>query len=366
MGLLDAPIQTTQIYASGSAVKAWIKQDPTPYTLASCDISNKLKKNCVVRVSGVLTYPSSGSIAAKVLYIQINNVTVHQVFPVATAQHFSFEVYLYIRGNALTSVRAQAFIGTGSAALSDGSGNLFGVNTSGGPTLSTIALTGSDTLTIKSRVQGAASSSGEYHTLEGFTVEILKTPSPKSYNSNTVACWGDSLTAGTGATLGSTDYPHVLGKLRIGKPFYNGGVGGETAAQILTRFLADDVHGKDETVILWWGRNNVGSPTMQADVLAALASAVANLNHSRYIIMSVLNMSTEANGSANKTAIDALNAAIASTYPAANFLNIVAIICTEANGTPNPAWLSDTIHLNATGYAAVAASVDAKLTTNGW
>ena len=354
------------LFVSATKAKAWIKQDPAYYALATCDIS-KIKPNSVVRVAGIISYPSSGSIASKVLNLQINGVTVHQVFPVATTQHFSFETYLYISGNKTVSIRAQAFMGTGVAALSDGTGNFLGANTSGGVTSSTITLNGTtDTLTIKSRVQGTASSNGEYHTLEGFTVELLNTPSPVSYSSDYVACWGDSLTAGTGATFGSTDYPHVLGKARIGKPFINLGVGGETAGQILARFLADKVNGVCNTVVLWWGRNNVGSPTMQADVLSALASAVANLNHSRYIIMPVLNASTEPNGSANKIAIDALNAAIASTYSATNFLNIITTICTEVNGTPNAAWLSDTIHLNATGYAAVAAAVDAKLTANVW
>ena len=354
------------LYVSATRTKAWIQQGTTYYPLATCDI-NRIKPNSVARVSGVISYPSSGSIASKGFLIMINNVAVHQVFPVATTQCFSFEVYLYVSTNSASVLRAQTFIGTGVAALSDGTGNLFGSNTSGGVTTAAITLNGtSDTLTLKTRVQGTPSSNGEYHSLEGFTVELLNTPTPVSYNSDYVACWGDSLTAGTGATFGSTDYPHVLGKARIGKPFINLGIGGETAAQILTRFLADKVNGVCNTAVLWWGRNNVGSPTMQADVLSALASAVAALNHSRYIIMPVLNASTEPNGSANKIAIDALNAAIASTYPAANFLDIVAVICTEANGTPNAAWLSDTIHLNATGYAAVAASVDAKLTTNGW
>lgn len=353
------------LYASGTPTKAWIKQGPVYYPLASLNISHVLKKSSVVRISGFVSY-FTPAVAGKSFIISINGVGVAQCFPTASALQLSFEMYLYIDSKGVTAVRSQVFIGTGSAGLTDGTGNQFGTNTSSARTSSTIALTGNDTLTIETMVAGSASSSGEFHQLDGFCCEILNTTSPLSYNSNAVACWGDSLTTGAGATFGSTDYPHVLGKLRIGKPFYNGGVSGETAAQILTRFLADEVHGKEETAVLWLGRNNVGSPTMQADVLSALASAVAALNHSRYIIMPVLNASTEPNGSANKIAIDALNAAIASTYPAANFLDIVAVICTEANGTPNPAWLSDTIHLNATGYAAVAAAVDAKLTANVW
>ena len=354
------------LYVMGSSLKAWIKQDATVYTLATCDITNKIPKSSVIRISGLMSYQLSGSIAGKVMEIRINGVTVHQVYPTATTKQFGFEVYLFISGSAQNTVRAQSFIGTGTAALQDGTGNLFGSNTSSLPTTTPITLTGTnDVLTIGSRVQGVASSSGEFHILEGFVVEVLNTPSPKSYNSNAISCWGDSLTAGTGSTSGN-DYPILLGKLRIAKPFYNGGVGDETAAQILTRILVSAIRGKEDTVVLWMGRNNVGSPTMQADVLSALASAVANLSHSRYVIMTVLNATTEPNGSANKIALDALNAAIASTYSATNVLDIVATICTEVNGTPNPAWMSDTIHLNDTGYAAVAAAVDAKLTANGW
>jgi len=354
------------IYVMASPLKAWIKQDPTDYTLATCDITNKIKKSSVIRVSGLISYTLTGSIAGKALKIKINGADVHQVYPTATTKQLGFEVYLYIDGEAQNSVRAQTSMGTGSAALTDGTGNFFGANTSSLPTTTPITLTGTnDVLTINTRVQGTASSNGEYHTLEGLVVEVLNTPSPKSYNSNAISCWGDSLTAGTGATSGN-DYPSLLGKLRIGKPFYNGGVGGETAAQILARILVNDIRGKEDTVVFWMGRNNVGTGTMQTDVLAALASAVANLNHSRYIIMTVLNATNEPNGSANKIALDALNAAIASTYSATNVLDIVATICTEVNGTPNPAWMSDTIHLNNTGYAAVAAEVDAKLTANGW
>lgn len=365
MGLSNAPLKTTQMYAMGSPLKAWIKQDSTIYTLATCDITNKIKKSSIIRISGLMSYPLT-SIAGKVMEIRLNGVPVHQVYPAISTKQFGFEVYFFIDGTAKKLVRAQSFIGSGAAAITDGTGNLFGSNTSYLPTTSSITLTGTnDVLTIGSRVQGTASSDGEYHILEGFVVEMLNTPSPTSYNSDSIACWGDSLTAGSGATAGN-DYPSQLGKLRIAKPFYNGGVGGETASQILTRILDDDLKGKVDTVVLWMGRNNVGTGTMQADVLSALASAVANLNHSRYVIMTVLNATTEANGSANKTALDALNAAIASTYSATNVLDIVATICTEPNGTPNPAYMSDTVHLNNTGYAAVASAVDAKLTANGW
>lgn len=365
MGLLDAPLKTTQMYVMGSSLKAWIKQDTNYYTLATCDITNKLKKSSVIRVSGLMSYQLTGSIAGKILEFRINGINVHQVYPVATTKQFGFECYLYIGGGAQSTVRAQSFIGTGTAAIQDGTGNLFGANTSSLPTTTPITLTDTnDTFTIVTKLQGSGAS-GEFHTLEGLVVELLSTASPKSYNSNALSCWGDSLTAGTGGTAGF-DYPSQLAKLRYGKPVYNGGIGGETAAQILTRILVNDIRGKVDTVVLWMGRNNVGSGTMQADVLSALASAVANLNHSRYVIMTVLNATTEANGSANKTALDALNAAIASTYSATNVLDIVATICTEPNGTPNPSWMSDTVHLNDTGYAAVASAVDAKLTANGW
>lgn len=353
---------------SGTGNKMWVQQGTSSYTLAKIQLdSSKLVPSSVWRISGLIRFYTP-SVAGKAVYILLGSSTVQQCFPVTATQHFGFELYVYVDSSGSAIVRAQPYLGSGSGATSDGTGSFFGANTNP-PTYTTgISISGNPTLTIKSRVAGTPSSSGEFHELIGFTFECISDGnSPANYSeTNALACWGDSLTAGAGATAGSQDYPHVLATLTPGRPFYNGGVGGETAAQIVTRQKADVVRGKYWTQVLWIGRNNVGSGTMQADVLSALSSAVANLSHSRYIIMTVLNMSTEPNGHGNKTALDALNSAIIAAYPAANVLDIRTTVCTEANGTPNPAWLSDTIHLNATGYAAVAAAVNAKLTANGW
>ena len=61
-----------------------------------------------------------------------------------------------------------------------------------------------------------------------------------SAGDNPVACWGDSLTAGTGATGPANYYPELLRLSRHPhSAVYNGGVGGETSTQIKTRMVAD-------------------------------------------------------------------------------------------------------------------------------
>ena len=103
----------------------------------------------------------------------------------------------------------------------------------------------------------------------------------------------------------------------VQRPVSNLGVGGETAAQITTRVLADTVRGKLWNCVFTMGRNNVGTGTFQADVLASLASCVANLSSSaKYIVGTVTNGCGEAVGSANWNAILALNTAINAAYGA--------------------------------------------------
>ncbi|MEE1045793.1 MAG: hypothetical protein U0M60_00050, partial [Clostridia bacterium] len=58
-----------------------------------------------------------------------------------------------------------------------------------------------------------------------------------SPSSLTIACWGDSLTYGQGATdeaSGINSYPGILSSL-TGENIYNLGIGGETAMTIAAR-----------------------------------------------------------------------------------------------------------------------------------
>lgn len=356
------------IAADATPTRAWIKQDPAFTTLASVNLTPAdVPPSSVIRISALMQFHPT-SIAGKNFRIQIGGVTVIQVPGlVANTQTLGIEVYLYVRSSAVTIIRAQGNAGAGSGNTLDGTGNFFGANTSGGPTTMSVDMTVNNTLTIQTQVQGAASSNGEWHELHGFTVECLQiSASPTGYSpASAVAYWGDSLTAGTGATLYTSDYPAVVTKATYGRPGYNGGVGGEKSGQILTRILQDKVRGRHWTCVLWMGRNNVGDAGMQATVLADIASAVANLSHSRFLVLTVLNAKTETTGTANYNAIIALNNAILAGYPN-NSYDIRSFLATDPDGTIPSGLMSDSIHLNATGYASVAAQVSAFLAGKGW
>jgi lysophospholipase L1-like esterase len=113
------------------------------------------------------------------------------------------------------------------------------------------------------------------------------------------------------------------------------------------------------------GRNNVNDVGMQDTVMADIASAVANLSHSRFLVLTVLNSKTETTGTANYNAIIALNNAILAAYPN-NSYDMRSHLATDPDGTIPSGMMSDVIHLNATGYAEVAAQVSAFLSGKGW
>lgn len=190
-------------------------------------------------------------------------------------------------------------------------------------------------------------------------------------NALNFACWGDSLTAGSGGTPYPTRFATATGYAA-----YNGGVGGETSTQIKTRFLADTAR-RGYNVIIWAGRNNYSD---LATVLDDVATMVVALGHDRYIVMGVINGSYggyEIPGGAGYIAIQALNSALSTAYGARYFdireylvidaLAAVGISPTEqdlidiANDTPPTSLRSDALHLNTSGYQAVAIAVASRL-----
>lgn len=133
------------------------------------------------------------------------------------------------------------------------------------------------------------------------------------YGSTNISAWGDSLTAGAGGT----PYPVYLRAI-LGRPIFNGGVGGETSTQIRTRMLPVVSRHEDFTII-WVGRNNFNDGvTVQSDV----SSMVSALGHERYLVLSVLNASAEGSGSPNWARILALNSNLENIYGATHYRDI--------------------------------------------
>jgi len=177
-------------------------------------------------------------------------------------------------------------------------------------------------------------------------------------------CWGDSLTAGTGGT----PYPTTL-DLISGFNVTNKGVGGETSTQIKDRFLADPAT-QDRSVIIWAGRNNADAPQTTLDDVEIM---VADLRHSRFLILSVLNGSGEGTGTTRLDNILTANNGLRIAYPE-NYFDIRSYLISDglsdAGITPTAQDLldiaddivpdslrSDAIHLNTDGYNVVAEQV---------
>lgn len=177
-------------------------------------------------------------------------------------------------------------------------------------------------------------------------------------NSYNVACWGNSLTAASNLAQDFTNsFPSVLATLS-GRVVYNGGIGGESSTQIATRMLAaTDKY--SSSVIIDAGRNNFAS---SSTVLADIASMVAALGHTRYVVLAIVNGAGEGNPSTAYTQITSLNATLASTY-GANYLDIRSYLVSQYNSgipqdvtdhtadIPPSSLRTDAIHYTAAGYS---------------
>ena len=145
-----------------------------------------------------------------------------------------------------------------------------------------------------------------------------------------VAAWGDSMTA-----LGSSDW--LAGLMSGTFPYrtvYNGGIGGQTSDLILARFNANPTyHGWNS--IIWMGRNDFtpASPDPAA-LLTRIASAVGSLGHGRYRVVEVLpkDDAPEYLGGIKRPALDAVNAALATTY-GARFVRLLPYLQAAKNGS---------------------------------
>lgn len=184
------------------------------------------------------------------------------------------------------------------------------------------------------------------------------------------AFWGDSLTDQMLATVGNAVTAGFIENV------YDGGVGGDTSTQCKVRFLADATR-RHWNQVIWIGYNNFSSGTT---VKADIAAMVAQLNHSRYIIVSVLNNGNTANeqgpSGAGYLQIKQLNADLAALY-GSRFYDLRAALVAygvsiaDANSVSYDAPPSTiqpvNIHLNATGYNSYAGPyIRAAMSTLGY
>lgn len=194
--------------------------------------------------------------------------------------------------------------------------------------------------------------------------------------SGTIFFWGDSLTAGSGASSTSGRYPNQLSTLfSVDKMFYNGGVGGNTSTQIKDRMIVETGSHHLPTII-WAGRNNYSSP---ATVLSDIETMVGKLKTDKFLVLSVINgeYSTEYQGNSGYNTMMSLNEDLSEEY-GDHYVDVRSALVAAYNpGVPQdvtdhgrdivPSSLrSDNIHLVNAGYSIVANTVFSALTNNGY
>ena len=179
---------------------------------------------------------------------------------------------------------------------------------------------------------------------------------------NNIACWGDSLTFGSGGTPYPTQLSALLGTRHID----NFGFAGATSAYILASEFQAHPERTRGLNIIWAGYNDIGSQT-NATILANIASMVALIPAPQnFAVLSVINSGGANSGSANYTQIVALNASLASAY-GSRYLDVRSYLVSQYNpslsgdvtahgvdGIPPSLLAGDGIHLNTAGYLAVA------------
>lgn len=146
--------------------------------------------------------------------------------------------------------------------------------------------------------------------------------------STAISIWGDSLTQGNVDGLGD-NYPSDL-QAYTTRIAHNYGIGGQTSAQILTRFQNNPNSYNDYTVI-WAGRNDISNSVPTATIEANLTSMVTLLpSGGRYVLMTILPRQDEPTGSTNANNIATVNSYITSTYTS-NYLDIRSLLIADYN-----------------------------------
>jgi lysophospholipase L1-like esterase len=220
---------------------------------------------------------------------------------------------------------------------------------------------------------GLAGSAYNGQAARTFTVDtsIIATKSELSdsvaANKLKIWTWGDSFTSP------GVWQDYLTGWL--GYTYYNGGVAGEDAPAVLTRFLAHPESYESPTTI-WVGRNGFpDSATVIADITRMVDTLRAH-NNTRFYIVSILMPSTAPIGTGDHTLILAINRRLQDLFPD-NFINLNTFLISKYNPsipqdvtdyanqvTPSSLRLTgDNTHLNDTGYYWTAYRFDQSLPT---
>jgi len=165
------------------------------------------------------------------------------------------------------------------------------------------------------------------------------------YRSIPMGCFGDSLTAGAGATV---SYTEAMEAYNEKYSMRNRGVGGYTATQIATAANASGycIDGAD-FMILWDEGGDTATQITQFNSVLAAKNPVTH-----FVVIGQCN--TSAGTPAN-------NATLLAEYGAANFVDVLQALIDASGDSTYAIYRSDAVHLNDAGYAIVAQEVAAKV-----
>jgi hypothetical protein len=189
---------------------------------------------------------------------------------------------------------------------------------------------------------------------------------------NAFQAWGDSMTAGSGTAIFAS-YPVRLQRM-AGLYVEQKGAGGETSAQVTTRFVADTTN-KDQFIqLLCMGTNDNWVGDGWSPTFANIDTCIAGTKgRTRWLVMPPYRAEA---GSVTKSALEAFDAEALTKY-GTRFCNVRAYLMTKGDGSANdiadiadglvPRSLrSDTIHLNDKGYQLKAEYIYQHLKSMGW
>ena len=172
--------------------------------------------------------------------------------------------------------------------------------------------------------------------------EPLVLAAPKDQTgSDIIICFGDSLTAGTGANSGM-DYPSQLAGM-IGKPVINKGVPGDTTANALRRLQRDVLSANPDIVLITLGGN---------DLKNGVSKNIA-FNNLKYIVNTIQQQG--ANVVIGGLKFPGMDRGFGKGYADLAKQTGAALIPDIFDGiVDNPDLMSDPIHPNNAGYRIIA------------
>lgn len=271
---------------------------------------NSVAPDSLLEFSGLFNFLTP-NIAGRKVQVTIGGTLVSQAFPTGSLGGITWKFLIWVAPD-LKSIDVFSQNLNDVISPTNGQGAPFSSHTNTKTTIS-IDLTQDQTVNIQ-----VGPTSGETHELSAWSLvnhRYAATPTRSHAPANALACWGDSLTAGTGSVSPTGGWVSQLRIAKAGQVVINLGVGGQTSAQIAARVVADTVRGKYWNCVFWMGRNDVGNASLTSVVTGNLATAVANLAAGvKYIVCTVIPAANEGVGSANWNAIVALNTAVKSTY----------------------------------------------------